>query len=549
MANDETVKGDFSGNAGIDYLGGQGTFYREDGDYRMRLVRDGLERTYAISRTIGSRFYQYFIGKLIDGPEASDSKFRRIDHVLPFGYWLDRHEWVPVVRIEEEKADGLRDDPYVTPLDYPYDPTCASCHTTMPAGDWLVRTIERVAGASPRPLDFAMSAYLAEAHPEIVDPNVPASHVPTARIRNVISEMREISAIKHAATLGISCEACHNGCKEHVENSTVSHTERPPAFFPASPHLFLRGKDGEAIWGRNAANLNWTCGRCHSGVRPGFAAGMGTWNSTEYSDALRGSCYDPGQARNENARRVRDGSLHGLLCVHCHEPHRAIGPRWTSTPEQDDNSCIKCHQHFESADERARHTHHQDGSSGSRCMNCHMPKVVEGMQDVVRTHMIYSPTEPRMLEANHPNACNLCHLEKPIDWTLKYLDQWYPDDLRRVPSQEKMAANYPQRDGPVGLGWLESPHEPTRLVAAEALTRANARWALPQLINILDDPYLLNRQFAQTGIQRMLEIRLLDFGYRYYQTPDERREPISRIRTALSGTKVSAVEPIGKTGD
>src|SRR5438128_2432708 len=113
-------------------------------------------------------------------------------------------------------------------------------------------------------------------------------------------------------------------------------------------------------------------------------------------------------------------------------------------------------------------------------MNCHMPRINEGLQDVVRTHTIFSPTEPRMIEANQPNACNLCHLKENIDWTLNYLKRWYPTKAGPY-SEAKLTANYPNRKGPVGLGWLKSPHEPTRLVATETLAKANARWALADI--------------------------------------------------------------------
>ncbi len=44
LANDETIVGDFSGEAEIHYLGGVGTFYIEDGQHRMRLRRDDIQR-------------------------------------------------------------------------------------------------------------------------------------------------------------------------------------------------------------------------------------------------------------------------------------------------------------------------------------------------------------------------------------------------------------------------------------------------------------------------------------------------------------------------
>jgi hypothetical protein len=163
-------------------------------------------------------------------------------------------------------------------------------------------------------------------------------------------------------------------------------------------------------------------------------------------------------------------------------------------------------------------------------MNCHMPRINEGIEDVVRTHTIYSPTRADMIEANHPNACNLCHADKPIDWTLRTLKTWYGATYQ----DQKITANYPQRDKPVGLGWLDSTNEAVRLVAAEAMTRNRDFWALPLLLGALDDPYLANRQFALKGLQDMLNVRLADFGYRFYMMKEERQEPLARVRARFT---------------
>ncbi len=100
-------------------------------------------------------------------------------------------------------------------------------------------------------------------------------------------------------------------------------------------------------------------------------------------------------------------------------------------------------------------------------------------------------------------------------------------------SARATASTATNRAGPVGLGWLKSPHEPTRLVAVDAVARADARWALPSVINVLDDPYLLNRQFTRIALERWLGVRLEDHGYRFFMTPEERREPVEKVRAAL----------------
>jgi hypothetical protein len=161
-----------------------------------------------------------------------------------------------------------------------------------------------------------------------------------------------------------------------------------------------------------------------------------------------------------------------------------------------------------------------------------MPRINEGLQDVVRTHMIYSPTRADMIEANHPNACNLCHTDKPIDWTLRHLRGWYGATY----DEARIAASYPDRAGPVARGWLRHEDPAVRLVAVEALTRAGARAELPRLLDALDDPYLLNRQFAAKGLEEMLGVRLPDFGYRFYMTGEERRLPLAGLRKRLTGS-------------
>ncbi|MCH7989240.1 MAG: hypothetical protein IID46_08830, partial [Planctomycetes bacterium] len=288
-----------------------------------------------------------------------------------------------------------------------------------------------------------------------------------------------------------------------------------PHFIPGSPKLFVQTDGHEINLGRSHANVNFVCGRCHSGGRPTFAAGMATWNSTESKDAMQGACYSQ------------------LTCVNCHNPHRATGPKWALTPAEDDALCLKCHQKYESASARRDHTHHPTGSSGARCMNCHMPRINEGLQDMVRTHMIYSPNRNDMIEANHPNACNMCHTTEPIDWTLKHLREWYGTTY----SDQQIAANYPERAIPVALGWLKQNDEAVRLVAADALLRTQAKWALPELLDTLDDPYLINRQFGRKGLESLLGIDLSTFGYRFYMTPEERKEPLERLRKSVDENK------------
>ena len=158
-----------------------------------------------------------------------------------------------------------------------------------------------------------------------------------------------------------------------------------------------------------------------------------------------------------------------------------------------------------------------------------MPKINEGLQAVVRTHTIFSPTNTAMIEANHPNACNLCHTDRPIDWTLQYLGGWYEASY----SEENAAKAYPEPSRAVAAGWMKSDFEAVRLVAASATCEVKDKSLLPELIEMLDDAFLLNRQFTQIGLEEMMQIHLGQFGYQFYMTPPERAEPLRLLRAAL----------------
>jgi predicted CXXCH cytochrome family protein len=509
-AGETTVKGDFSGSASISYLGGEGTFFRRKNKHFMRVERGEVKRTYEITQTLGSRFFQYYVGKQIEGPEPKSHHFYTRDHVLPFGYWLDQKEWVPIVHIGSEMPDGKRPDPFAPPdtgRHYAeYAASCNHCHSTFALGDLFGRRPQQMGAYAPLSMHWSMKGYLEKAHPEMLEPM--SELLERTEKEAVQNPMANWEASKYAMTFGISCEACHLGARAHAE----SGGKVLPKFFPISPHLFVEAGEKQLEYGRTQANVNWACARCHVGNRPQFAAGMSTWNSVEYSDAMRGSCYSK------------------LRCIECHSPHQALGPRWTPSADQDDAVCLKCHTQFKPAPERLKHTHHPAGSEGARCMNCHMPRINEGIQDVVRTHMIYSPTRADMIEANHPNACNLCHTDQPINWTLRHLKQWYGRGF----DEKKIAVSYPDPTKTVGQGWLRSENPAVRLVAVEAMIRNKDIKAIPSLIDALDDRYLVNRQFAYKGLQEMLPVQPGKVGYRFYMTQEERRKPLADLRSKLA---------------
>jgi hypothetical protein len=529
VADIENVVGDFSGKTGIEYLGGHGRFFQKEGNYYMELERSTNRHTYQVIRTIGSRFFQYYVGRMIDSTQPISNEKRTIDHVLPFGYWIDHQEWVPTVHVSSSDRNAeLSDDPYNQSKVVDYDWSCSDCHATWAYGDWVTRSggSLRTKSYSPRTFDFAMREYVQGSHPELNAVSKPFQNYTRKEVVTFADSLNNLPAPTKAVNLGISCEACHNGCKEHIAASTKTKSDKLPAFFPVSPLVHTEAGSYEEMRGRNTPNLTYVCAKCHTGNRPKYANGTHTWNSTEFSDSIAGYCYNIPEAKKRG--------MENLTCVHCHDPHETIGRKWKPTPQQNDQKCLHCHQEFRGESALTAHTHHAADSAGSHCMDCHMPKINEGLQDMVRTHRIFHPTDRAMIEANQPNACNLCHLDKPIDWTVKHLREWYGN--QHVYEDGKIAANYPNRSGPVGPGWLKSPHPPTRLSAASAIAKSPyAPEMLEELLQLLiDDESLINRQFTQESIEGWLGIDLRDKGFRFYMNLEQRTAAIDKSRDALA---------------
>jgi predicted CXXCH cytochrome family protein len=532
LADKESVKMAFGGGE-HDFMGGKVKLFQMDG-YKMRLTRGKVSRTYAVNQTIGSRFFQYYVGKLEKGEEGDDRKLFEQNHVLPVGYRIQYRELVPVVHVTETGAgdvDSMQYDPYSLYPFIPYAGSCTACHTTPPLDEWLLRyKIENLTSDSfwreiGSPRRFALDAGnilknalgftgTAQGH----------AQEPSEAAKSFVDSMQLNEPQDTAVNLGISCEACHLGSKQHVENPKIL-----PRFFPAGPNVIFYDGEFEEVFGRTPKNNTWICGRCHKGERPTYMGGMACWNSIDFTDAMGGSCYSE------------------LSCTHCHDPHKPIGETWPLSPQQDDSLCISCHFEYESKETVERHTHHTHESAGSRCLNCHMPKITEGLEHVIRTHRIYSPTDPEMIVANEPNACNLCHLKEPVAWTIRHLDEWYGTGISNVARLARR--HYPDFEKPVGLNWLKSENQFTRLVGAWTMALSKRDWALPHAIDMLDDPYLLCRQFTQRALEDAYGKDLRDFGYRFYLRPDERKEPIDAVREYLMGRTGPTVPTVPTTSD
>ena len=81
----------------------------EDGEYWMTVRKNGdTYRRYQVTRTVGSKYMQFYIGKQIEGPEAADHDIYR-EHMLPFSYWFKIKRWLPRQFFDPDGPEQLKD--------------------------------------------------------------------------------------------------------------------------------------------------------------------------------------------------------------------------------------------------------------------------------------------------------------------------------------------------------------------------------------------------------------------------------------------------------
>jgi hypothetical protein len=312
---------------------------------------------------------------------------------------------------------------------------------------------------------------------------------------------------------GIACEACHGPGAAHV-----SVMRSPLRRYAA--HMGMAGETGMTN-PRKLANerASQVCAQCHSinvptveeyqhYLKSGFHYHPGDDLAKTRRIAVEGSSDpDPGYFWPDGVVRVTGREYHGLRaspcfkggsfsCLNCHAMHKPdTDPRdlqeWRNAQlrhfDERNGQCLQCHEPLRKTEALQAHTRHLTGSSGAECVNCHMPYTVYGLGKAARSHQITSPDVAADMAAGRPNACNLCHLDRTLDWTAGHMASRYgkrrpalDDDQRRIAasllylykgdaSQRALAVH--------SIGWA-----PARAVAGED-------WLLPHLLHAFDDPY------------------------------------------------------------
>lgn len=478
----ETVVGDFSGTE-VPYGNGHIRFEHEGADYFMSLYEgDNLSRKYRVTRTVGSRFTQMYIGLQTEGPEPKEHHAYHIEGKLPFGYWMKRRLWTPVSYFdsayEPEPDDGAAQ---MELLGHPqqeskWELNCLYCHNTYA---YQHRLYFASAIGFPRE-DFVFPGGM-----------------------QTLQKFGALSPDK-LVTLGISCESCHYGGREHVRNGL------PTRYYPSSPDLSLTGiREGEQP--TEAGVINSICMQCHCAEVQLYPNGAATWNSREAIDLKTGGC------------------MQQVKCTDCHNPHVPGLEGGLFSKARIEAKCMDCHQELQDETNRLLHTQHSDETAS--CIDCHMPRIVQGLDSVLRTHHISSPTNVSMLKTAAPNACNLCHLNESIDWTVQHLNKGWNQNI--VIGSDWSKAYGADLKRSVGKAWLNHDQPVIRLVCSDAWKRhPKGMDALPELLTMLTDSYSVNRMFGLFAVESLLGRTLHDFNP---MSPiSERQDYIDRLRQILA---------------
>ncbi|HSN25204.1 MAG TPA: ammonia-forming cytochrome c nitrite reductase subunit c552 [Kofleriaceae bacterium] len=433
------VIGDF--NTKLAWDGGEVRFSREGGAYVMTLEKAGARVRYRVTRTIGHRGLQEYVGveepsgRVTAGPSGTGSSAARPaardlgreahgeDVRLPFGWWPAYGGWAPQIAFDPwlETFDAYR------PVREPWAERCPWCHSTYPFEQRIARSQSLGVGHGLEQL-----------------------------VGSASGAGRERLDVDAQVTVGISCESCHLGGRAHADGAAIQFLPHGAASAGLPAAFDDQRKTAEVV--------NGVCAQCHSGPSPRLSDGTALRNSSEALDLAASPCTN-------------------IKCTDCHDPHRADA---RGDEARAIAACVHCHQPL--ADAAGARAHAGPGHAGVTCLDCHMPKIVLGIDRFVRTHRISAPTNLALYAEGAPNACNTCHLDRSTRWTLDALELHAP------------AKAGIDLDAPLGDLWLTSPSPALRVLA----TWAYAASPLARYVDLrrgLADPVPYVRAWTKLALQ------------------------------------------------
>lgn len=456
-----SVQGDFTRANTFAYLGVRALMEQRDGRFFMTFnFPDGRTQTVSVDRTVGSRRIEQYLTK-------QQGQYTR----LPLAYDLVNRRWMSL-----NGSFFYPDNENYFQHNAQWDANCVFCHNVK---------------AQPH-IDFSSKQFQTE-----------------------VSE------------LGIACGACHGQTAAHAEAALSPltraawrlqsasdkgivdplkltpersmmicghcHGQRLPEPFDRIQTILTQGDPFNA--GDDLSHYYRPIQRDSHVGQTSFASrfwanGSPRLTAYEYQGILRSKCFSQGEPGKQ------------INCLTCHTMHAGDPAGQLTAENRTDKPCLGCHQKFAGSAALVAHTGHQADSSGSRCYNCHLPRVVYGVMTFHPSHDITVPDPQLTANSGVPNACNQCHLDRGVNWSIEQAKKLWPERFR---------AAQPSTDEQYNL-----PEGPRALFAGDALTRALAAdllggggpfkpdplWASPFLVEAMADKYPIVRFFAANGLTR-----------------------------------------------
>jgi predicted CXXCH cytochrome family protein len=190
-----------------------------------------------------------------------------------------------------------------------------------------------------------------------------------------------------------------------------------------------------------------------------------------------------------------------ITCTSCHSMHASDPDDMLRRDQSAQGSCPSCHQMA------ADHSRHRPGSPGASCVACHMPKTSYALRSAIRSHRIVRP-DPSA-ESGEPNACNLCHLDRSLAWTVRTLKAWrgggeVPSALTEIPESVKGLLT---RDAAERVIWADAMGDPV------AIATSGATWESSVLAYAADhDPYAVVRYVAERSRRKVESLSSAERG-------------------------------------
>lgn len=145
-----------------------------------------------------------------------------------------------------------------------------------------------------------------------------------------------------------------------------------------------------------------------------YADGSTKFAAHEYQGVLRSACF-VGSKSNGNDKIGGEK----INCLSCHSAENGgIVDAKSDEKILSGQACINCHGQFSDSGAIAEHTKHPIDSTASNCYSCHMPEIAYGHLRFQRTHEISVPDPVLTVKKNVPNACNLCHADRSVNWAI-----------------------------------------------------------------------------------------------------------------------------------